>query len=246
MSEALAIPATTLVLKLLIEKRLAIAYGADLTAPTVSTVPPPQRVAAAHAVGAPPPAEGAALHLFLHHVTPNPAWRNMYEPHIGSDGTRRGPAPVALDLSYLVAAAGASLERETLLGVAISALTRNAIVPRAMITALLGGVSATTPPVTVLDLVPKAPLADPVHQLESLSIAQSPIDVDMSTKLWSALQSPLRPSAYFTVTTVFLDVEETFPAAIGVDKLRVGLWPDSRPRKDVPADNRAETVKPLP
>jgi len=241
MSEALAIPATTLVLKLLIEKRLKAAYGAALTPPVVSIAPPPQRSAAPSAAGPAPPAEAAGLYIFLHHVTPNPAWRNMYDPHVGGDGKRTGPAPVVLDLSYLVTAQGADLEREAILGVAVSALTRNAIVPRNMITTMLGGVSVNVPAVTILDKVPKAPLADPNHQLESLTISQSPIDIDMSTKLWSALQSPLRPSAYFTVTTVFLEVDEVFPAPIDVEKLRLGVWPASAPRSDQPSDNLAVT-----
>ena len=242
MSEALAIPATTLVLKLLIEKRLKLAYGVTLTPPPVSIAPPPQRSAVPPGPGPAPPAEAAALYLYLHHVTPNPAWRNMYEPHMGFDGKRKGPAPVVLDLSYVVAAQGADLEREAILGVAVSALTRNAIVPRAMITALLASVSVETPAVTILDKVPKAPLDDPNHQLESLTISQTPIDIDMSTKLWSALQSPLRPSAYFTVTTVFLEVDETFPAGKDIEKLRLGVWPDSTPRSDQPADNVAEVT----
>lgn len=242
MSEALAIPATTLVLKLLIEKRLKVAYGPGLTPPAVSTAPPPQRSAAPAGPGPTPPAEAAGLYLFLHHVTPNPAWRNMYDPHVGFDGKRTGPAPVVLDLSYMVAAQGADLEREALLGTAVSALTRNAIVPRNLVTSLLGSVSVATPAVTILDDVPKAPLADPNHQLESLTIAQSPIDIDMSTKLWSALQSPLRPSAFFTVTTVFLEVDETFPAGIDVETLRLGLWPDPAPRSDEPSDNVAEVT----
>ena len=241
MSEALAIPATTLVLKLLIEKRLKAAYGTGLTAPPVSIAPPPQRAAATGA-GPPPPAETAALYLFLHHVSPNPAWRNMYEPHVASDGSRIGPAPVVLDLAYLVTAQGGDLEREVILGIAVSALTRNAILPRPMITKLLDSVSVATPPATMLERVARAPLADPAHQLESLSIAQNPIDIDMSTKLWSALQSPLRPSAYFTVSTVFLEVDETFPAAIDVKKLRLGVWPGSARRSDEPADNLVEVV----
>ncbi|MBO9713883.1 DUF4255 domain-containing protein [Sphingomonas sp.] len=241
MSEALAIPATTLVLKLLIEKRLKAAYD-TLTPPPVSIAPPPQRAAVPPGPGPAPSPEGAGLYLFLHHVTPNPAWRNMYDPHVGFDGKRMGPAPVVLDLCYLVTAQGADLEREAILGVAVSALTRNAILPRPMITALLGSVSVNPSPTSIHDEIPKAPLADPAHQLESLAISQTPLDIDLSTKLWSALQSPLRPSAYFTVTTVFLDVDETFPAGIDVEKLRLGVWPDTAPRSDLPADNLVEVT----
>jgi hypothetical protein len=235
MSEALAIPATSLVLKLLIEKRLKAAYS-PLTAPTVSTSPPPQRVAPASGGGAPAP-EPAGLYLFLHHVTPNGAWRNMYDPHVDAEGQRKSVAPTVLDLAYMVAAQGADLEREVLLSIAVSALTRNAIIPRPMITALLGGIVVPANPTKITDLLPQAALADPGKQLESLSIAQTPMDIDMSTKLWSALQSPLRPSAYFTVTTVFLTVNETFPAPGIADTVKIGVRPSSTRRDDLPADD---------
>jgi hypothetical protein len=235
MSEALAIPATSLVLKLLIEKRLKAAYS-PLTAPTVSTSPPPQRIASPAGATAAAAPEPAGLYLFLHHVTPNGAWRNMYDPHVGADGQRKSIAPTVLDLAYMVAAQGADLEREVLLSVAVSALTRNAIIPRAMITALLAGVQVPANPTKITDLLPQAALGDPNKQLESLSVAQTPMDIDMSTKLWSALQSPLRPSAYFTVTTVFLNVEETFPPPGKADRVRIGVHPASTPRDDLPAD----------
>jgi Pvc16 N-terminal domain len=235
MSEALAIPATTLVLKLIIEARLKLAY-APLSAPPVSVAPPPPRTApppaaANNAVAA---AEPAGLILFMHHVAPSAAWRNMFDPHMNATGTRQGPAPVVLDLAYLLAAQGSDLEREALLGIGVSALTRNALVPRAMITALLGSLSVPPAPTRITERLPLAPLADAAQQLEQLAIAQSPMDIDVSTKLWSALQSPLRPTALFTVTTLFLNVDENFPATKPVETVAVAAVPDPVPSISLP------------
>jgi hypothetical protein len=238
MSEALAIPATTLVLQLIIQERVNKAYGSTLTAPhVVSVAPPPPRpgpLPAASGNMALEPAESPSLILFMHHVTPSPAWRNMFEPHINSAGQRQGPAPVVLDLAYLLAAQGADLEREVLLGIGVSALTRNALVPRAMIRSLLGRISAPTPATRITENLPKAPLADAAKQLEQLAISQSPMDIDVSTKLWSALQSPLRPTALFTVTTLFLNVDETFPDAKKVSRIDIDSVPDATSRLGLP------------
>jgi hypothetical protein len=224
MTAQFAIPATTFVLQAIIQKRIAAAYG-SFPGPTVSTEPPPRPAAssAAPQPGQPAaPAEPSGLHLFLHHAGPNPAWRNMHEPHVSAlSGLRTARAPIVLDLHYMLAATGARLEREALLGIGISALTRNAILPRAMVKSILGAIAIPNPPQGFMDLMTAEPLDDKAHQPEQITISQAPVDLDMSTKLWSALQSPLRPSAYFLVTTVFLDVEETFPPVLPVKKVGV-------------------------
>ena len=222
-----AIPATTFVLRNLIQKRVNAAYG-SFSGPTVSTEPPPRPPATAAPPNPGPQPEPAGLHLFLHHAGPNAAWRNMYEPHVSaSTGKRVAKAPVVLDLQYMLAATGADLEREVLLGIGISALTRNAIVPRAMVQSILAAIAIPNPPTRLLDTLTAEPLHDPAFQPEQITVSQQPVDLDMSTKLWSALQSPLRPSAYFLVTTVFLDVTETFPAVLPVDEVDVAVHPTS-------------------
>jgi Pvc16 N-terminal domain len=227
MTAHFAIPATTFVLQAIIQKRVAAAYG-SFTGPTVSIEPPPRPPAAPPAPqpGQPTQGEPAGLHLFLHHAGPNPAWRNMHEPHVSPlTGRRTGKAPVVLDLHYMLAATGASLEREALLGIGISTLTRNALVPRAMVQSILAAIAIPNPAQSFMDRLTAEPLHDPAHQPEQISISQAAVDLDMSTKLWSALQSPLRPSAFFLVTTAFLDVAETFPAVLPVAKVGVAAHP---------------------
>jgi hypothetical protein len=242
MSAHFAIPATTFVLKAIIESRLKTAYGA-FTPPKVSIEPPPRL---------PPPSNGApaaeptGLILFLHHAGPNPAWRNMYDPHVDGGGKRFAKAPLVLDLQYMLAAQGLDLEREALLGVGMSAFHRNGIVPRPMIQQILGAIVVPPIPAKLMDTLTTEPLADPNNQPESITISQQPVDIDMSTKLWSALHSPLRPCAYYLVTTVFLDTGETFPAAKTVDTVVVAGRPVADPAADPADDAVIDIVKPLP
>jgi len=238
MTAHFAIPATTFVLREILQRRVKAAYGA-FAAPTVS-IEPPLRPPATPANGTPSQPEPAGLHLFLHHAGPNPAWRNMYEPHVDGLGRRQGPSPLALDLHYLLAATGADLEREVLLGLGITALTRHGIVTRPLIHAILSAIAVPQPPTRLLDSLTAEPLDDPAQQPEQITVSQAPVDVDLSTKIWSALQSPMRPCAHFLVTTVFLDVEETFPPGKETVKVRVGVRPDPTVASSLPAEDTAE------
>jgi len=221
MTAHFALPATTAVLQGILTRRIQTVYG-SLPAPAVLAEPPPRPPGGpAQSNGSPPP-ETSALYLYLHHAGPNPAWRNTYEPHVsGTTGLRSGRAPLALDLHYLLAATGATLEREVLLGTGIHALTRNAIVPRSMVHTILTSTTIPSAPTKLIESLPGEPLDDPASQPEQITIAQTPVDIDMSTKIWSALQAPMRPCAYFLVTTVFLDMEETFAPAKDVETVHV-------------------------
>jgi uncharacterized protein DUF4255 len=241
MSAHFAIPATSFVLKSIIEARLKVAYGA-FAPPRVSIEPPPRPPAAPPGNGA--AAEATALILYMHHAGPNPAWRNMYDPHVDGSGQRFAKAPLVLDLYYLLAALGQDLEREVVLGVGMSAFHRNAIVPRPMIQKILSAIAIPNPPTKLMDSLTGEPLGDPANQLESITITQQAIDIDMSTKLWSALQSPIRPSAYYLVTTVFLDTGEMFPAATAVDHLVIAGRPVADPAADPVNDDVIKVFAP--
>ena len=226
MTAHFAIPATTTVLKALCEARIAAAYG-PLFWPPVRLEPPP-RPAPTPPTGAVP--EVAALHLFLHHAAQSPSWRTMPEPTMNAQGARIAEAPLVLDLYYLMFATGADLEREILFGLGLMAFRRNGILPRPMIQSILGAVAVPNNPTRLIDSLPSEPLHDPVQQPEQITIAQEPYDLDRSTKLWSALQAPLRPTAMFQVSAIFLEVPEPFPPAVPVASLNLRLHP--RPGAD--------------
>jgi hypothetical protein len=242
MSAHFALPATSFVLKAIIEARLKVAYGA-FTPPKVSIEPPPRPPAPANGNAVPEP---AALILYMHHAGANPAWRNMYDPHVDGTGKRFGKAPLVLDLHYLLAAQGLDLEREAVLGVGMSALHRNGIVPRPMIQQILNAITIPAPPTKLMDSLTGEPLADPNNQPESITISQQTVDIDMSTKLWSAMQSPMRPCAYYLVTTVFLDTGESFLAGPPVDSVVIAGRPVADPAADPAEDDVIVTSDPGP
>lgn len=233
MTAHFAIPATTVVLCGLLRESLETAWQGFIPPPVLAEPPPRQQPAPQRENQAPPP-EPLALHLFLHHAGPNPAWRNMHEPQTGPDGRRIVAAPVVLDLHYLLAATGPALEREMLLGLGIHALTRAAIVPRDKVQAILGQLQVPAQPTTPIESLGNEPLFDPLHQPEQITVTQNPVDFDLSTKLWSALQAPLRPSASFLVTTVFLHLDEAVPPARLVEALRLAAHPDPDRKRVLP------------
>ena len=112
-------------LRALCETRIKAAYG-TFPPPPVKLEPPP-RPAPTPATGAQP--EPAALYLFLHHAAQNPAWRNMHEPTVDPSGQKTGPAPLVVDLHYLMFATGADLEREVLFGLGLDAFRPTASFP---------------------------------------------------------------------------------------------------------------------
>jgi hypothetical protein len=242
MSVHFAIPATSFVLRTIIETRLKASYG-TFTPPNVSIEPPPRPPLPSAGNGV---AEAAGLILYMHHAGANPAWRNMYDPHVDRIGKRFARAPLVLDLHYMLAAQGLDLEREAVLGVGMSALHRNAILPRPMIQQILGAITIPTVPARLMDSLTGEPLANPDNQPESITISQQAVDIDMSTKLWSALQSPIRPCAYYLVTTVFLDTGESFPAAATVDSLVIAGRPLADPAADPAGDDKIVWPEPGP
>lgn len=239
MSARFAIPATTFVLKSVIEQDLKTAYG-SANPPPVLVAPPPRPPAApppAAAGGAPAAdREVSAVHLFMHHVAPNPGYRNMDVPYIEDDLSRSVRRPLVLDLHYLLAATGAGLERETLLGVAMTALHRRAILERADVFAILDGVTPPAGSTDPMDGMYDEPLWRQGQHPEAIKISQHALDIDMSTKLWSALQSPIRPSAYYLVTTTFLDAQDSKPEGPKVDEMNIAARPSANRMADPAGD----------
>jgi hypothetical protein len=239
MSAHFAIPATTFVLRAILEARLKAAYG-TFTPPTVSIEPPPRPPSGSN--GAPAP-EAAGLILYLHHAGPNPAWRSMYDPHVDSAGKPLSRPPLVLDLHYMLAAQGLDLEREAVLGIGMSALHRNGIVPRPMIAAILDPIVVPNSPTKLMEKLTKEPLDE---QPESITIVQQPVDIDLSTKLWSALQSPLRPAAFYLATTVFLATDDKVVEGKAVKKLKLFQRPHVEPQVNLAGAADAEVTEPLP
>jgi hypothetical protein len=182
----------------------------------------------------------------MHHAAPNPAWRNMYDPVMGSNGQRIARSPLVLDLHYLLAAQGGDLEREVVLGVGMTAFHRNGIIPRGRIAQILSALAVDPDPTNILQTLGSAKLDKKDLQPESITISQQALDVDLSTKIWSAFQSPLRPSAFYIVTTVFLDIDEEIEPIADVDEVIVTSRPSSEPESSDAEDAVIVQTRPLP
>ena len=87
MSNALAISGVTAVL----QYYLTQVYGSTSALAGVTvTAQAPDIVALSQAGNAPP----LQVNLFMHQVTPNPAWRNANLPSLGADGATRLKNPL--------------------------------------------------------------------------------------------------------------------------------------------------------
>jgi hypothetical protein len=186
MSNALAIATVTATLKSLLEKVTDPLPGEPLPDPGeladawVSTKPPDK---------ARDPGEGNnQLNLFLFQTLPNPAFRNYPMPGTVGEG-ESAPAPLAIDLYYLVSAygrGGDDLLAHHLMGRAMSILHENADLRRATLRgALLGN--------------------DLYRQSEHVRVIQHHLSIEELSKLWTIFQSGYRLTTAYHVSVVLID-----------------------------------------
>jgi Pvc16 N-terminal domain len=242
MSAQFAIPATSFVLKALIEAQIKAAYGA-FSPPKVSIEPPPRPAPTPPTTSQP---ETPGIILYMHHAGQNPGWRNMEVPYTETGGVESTKTPLVLDLHYLLAATGADLEREALLGIAMTAFHRNGIVKRSLVHSILSAIAIPSPATKMMDNLTAESLADPLQHPESIKISQHPVDIDMSTKLWSALQSPIRPCAYYLVTTTVLETDDSVADGLPTTDVRISGRPNTNRDTEPLLDDVIVQTKPLP
>lgn len=157
----------------------------------ISTVPP-DRVATGGE-------ERAQLNLFLYQVSPHTGLRRA-DPS-GLPG--REGRPLAVDLSYLLTAYGASdYQSELLLGYALALFHEQRQIKRDGISAALQAVS--TPHGDRSGAAPAAALAGAqlAETVERLELSPLFLPLDELSKLWSALQARYRPSLTYKVSLV--------------------------------------------
>ena len=134
---------------------------------------------------------GPRLNLFLHHVTPNPGWRNVDLPSMDGDGRRVSNPPLALDLHYMLTAYGpAELQAEVLLGYGMQRLHQMPVLGRAEIEARLP------------QPLRRSQLG---RQVEMIRVTPEPLGTEELSKLWTALQARYRPSSGYHVSVVLIE-----------------------------------------
>ncbi|HUP60707.1 MAG TPA: DUF4255 domain-containing protein [Thermoanaerobaculia bacterium] len=193
MSNAFAIGAVSAVLKNLLDNAIVNEPLATSTSPVKVSVIAPDLVKAATT-------EKTRLNLFLYHVEPNAAWRNVALPSRDGNGNRVTNQPLALDLFYLLTAySETDYEAEILLGYAAQLLHQVPVLSREMIRKTFE--SAAAAPITQFAT---SGLAD---QVEQIKISPHAMSSEETSKLWSALMTNYRPSIAYHISVVLIEAD---------------------------------------
>ena len=235
MTTALGIAAVTATLRSLlseglVEHNLSGVLGSTATV----SVLPPDRVVPQNGT------EASQLNLFLHRVSANTGWRNEGLPSRDASGRNRlSNAPLALDLHYLLSAySGGDLHAEILLGYAMQWLHESPLLTRGMIRQAL--TPAPLPGTPLERALFDSGLAD---QVELIKITPEHLDTEEMSKLWTATQSHLRPTAAYRATVVLIEASEPVRSALPV-LTRGGVDPSSGRERGVSVEPGLEPAIP--
>lgn len=213
MSSGYGIAAVTAVLKARLENRLLEADVQAAIGPAAVTSLPPDRVQA----GA---AEPNQLNIYLHHASPNAAWRNEGHPVRDGNGRRVTRPPLALDLHYLITAFGVdTYAAEILLGHAMRELHEHPLLDRDSVDHVL---HPAVPDATLPAAVSASGLED---QHEPVRIVPISVGSEEMSRLWTALQAQYRATAAYLVGSVLIDPTES--ASPGLPVLLRSLGPST-------------------
>lgn len=226
MSTALAIAGVTAVLRDLLDSGFVDNDVSARTGQTVTvSVGPPDRVTVG--VGA----EATQLNLFMYRVTPNSGWRNELLPAADSAGRQRlSNSPLALDLHYLISAYGNSdFHAEILLGYAMQLLHDFPVITRKAIRRSLASKEGETWDLSAT----RHSLADTglEDQAEQLRITPEYLSTEDLSKLWTATQSRLRPTAAYTVSVVLIEAAHATKPTLPVLTVGPLVKPDPLDRR---------------
>jgi hypothetical protein len=182
MSNGLAISAVTLTLQNLIRTKVP-----ELAAMTSVTTLPPDKV-----VGG----DNDQINLFLYHLTPDAAWRNMDMPQQVRPGERSQP-PLPLALDYLVTAYGKN--DHLLLGKTMSVLHDHPLFSPDEFKAVM-------------------PAAELDRQPERVRITLQPLSLEDMYRLWNGFQTQYRISAAYQVAVALIESTRATRASLPVLK----------------------------
>lgn len=221
MSSTLGVAATAAVLQQMLQNGLSALKIGDVlggTPPSVTCLPA-DRV----------DLEGTAslINLFLYYLTRNSGWSNLDYPSRDSRGERVANPLLALDLYFMVTAYGvADFHAEVLLGAAMQILHETPVLGRESIRLALKPDPAKPNIPKQLEL---AGLADQLEQVRISPVNQS---IDDVSRIWSAIQMPLRQSAAYMVSVVLIDTEPSQRVPLPVLGSRIYVMPFKQPRID--------------
>jgi hypothetical protein len=204
LSTGYGIAAVTAVLKARLENRLADADVQSVIGPVAVTAVPPNQVQAGNA-------EPTQLNVYLHHASPNAAWRNELHPVRDGTGRRVARPPLALDLQYLITAFGVdTYAAEILLGLTMVELHDHPLLDLASVNNVLHRVPAD----------PNLPAAVAASRLEQqgecLRITPVAVASEEMSRLWTAFGAQYRATAAYMVGPLLVEPEEDAAPALPV------------------------------
>lgn len=209
MSNALAIAAVTQTLVHLITSEIGADPQQDLPAGIQITAQPPDAANNDATIT-------YQVNLFLYHVMPNAAWRNMPLPDRALPGETAQP-PLALNLYYIITAYSrdqadvGDINSHNLLGRVMRVLYDHPV---------LGSGDITLPDSEVQ------------NQIERIRITMQPLNIEEIYRLWTGFETPYRLSVSYEVAVVL--IESTRAVSKPLPVLQIGR------------DGRGATVVPDP
>ncbi|QSJ19370.1 DUF4255 domain-containing protein [Nostoc sp. UHCC 0702] len=218
MSNALAIAATTAVLKNVLTAAVVRANLSILGDPNVSTVAP-DRVPMGEL-------ETSRLNIFMYHATPNTGLRNVGLPAYDSQGRRISNPPLAIDLHYLLSAYGKpDFAPDILLGVGMQILFEIPVLTRDAIRRVF------TPPIngSLSPELQKLATSGIAEQVEAIKITPHTLNSEEIFKLWSAFQIAYRPTAAYQVSVILIESRQSVTEALPVRQPKVYVLPFRQP-----------------
>ncbi len=222
MTNALGIAAVTAVLK---DRLNNAVIDADVVEGVRVSARPPEFL---RRTGAEP---SNRLNLFLYRVERNQGWINECLPERRVSGERVARSYLALDLHYLMSAYGDNdMIAEILLGYGMQVLHETPFLDREAIRRSLGtgNVDADILPGEFKVLSP-ANLAD---QVEQVKLTHHSLPPEEEWRLWSALNTGLRPSATYKASVVLIESDVSTQSALPVRQARIGVEQIRRPHID--------------
>ncbi len=235
MSNALAIAATTAVIRSLLRDGIAQALADPayaglsgiLGTPDVTSVPP-DRING----GTTKPRQ---LNLFLYEVTYNAGYANTALPVRNGRGQRIDAPPLALDLHYILSAYAADdLVPEILLGLAMQLLHETPVLTRNLIQRAFTPLPPPPAPPPMLALLATAGLDQQIELIKlsphpMVKSRPQPMSSDDLSDLWSAFQNGYRLSTAYLATVVLIETKTSTRQALPVRIPNVNVTPLRHP-----------------
>ncbi|MFM0225679.1 DUF4255 domain-containing protein [Paraburkholderia dipogonis] len=171
--------------------------------------------------------ETPTLNIALYNQTRNTGWSNLDLPARDVRGERTANPALALDLHYLLVAYGVSdFQAEILLGAAMQILHDTPAFGREAIRAAL------TPAAGKPNLPKQLILAGLADQLEQLRVTPVNLNADEVSRIWAAIQLPVRPAAAYMLSVLLMQTQRSTRAPLPATERNVYVIGLRAPRVD--------------